>query len=361
MVTAPTPATSPQPRISIVVPMRDPDYGDGLLRRAEIFFRALITLARPRGLSCEIVVVEWNPVPDAPRFRDLLSWPKSLGNVTVRFVEVPAAVHEQLPSAGQIPFMNTRARNVGIRRARGSYILVTGADVVPNGALMDVLASGQLSDRAFYRIDRRDLTHDIPAGWPTSCQLALCSCQDVIVHAYYGSIRERWPWHPSARRRSRKRHDEILQEYQKHLNAPTYTGQPNAFGDDRLIIPADGLHRNASGEFFLMHRDRWHELRGYTELSTRGHGDSLMCWTAASGGLEQVILQPPARLFHQPHGRSAAGTWPATDWRPWYERYLECRRSGEALISNGDDWGLRDHALPEWTLRESEHRKVDAA
>ena len=207
-----------------------------------------------------------------------------------------------------------------------------------------------LSERTFYRIDRRDLSRDLPAGWSPIWQLAFCRCQDVTVHTYYGSIRECRTWNPLAWPETWRRHQAVLQEYQRHLDHPTYLGRTDAFGEDRLIIPADGLHRNGSGEFFLMHRDRWHDLRGYTELPTRGHGDSLLCWTAASAGLEQVILSPPARLFHQPHDREAANSWPATDWRPWYARYLECRRAGKPLITNAEDWGLRDEALPEWTI-----------
>jgi hypothetical protein len=339
-----------RPRLSVVVPVRDPAYGGGLLHRAQVFVNAFITFARRHALKCEIVFVEWNPVADAPRFRALLSLPKALGPVTVRFIDVPAVMHEQLPNAQQVPFMNTRARNVGVRRAHGDYILVTGADVVPNHSLMAFLANGLFSDRAFYRIDRRDLSHELPAAWPPAWQLAFCHCQDVTVHTYYGSIREHRKWHPIARRHARQRHEAVLEEYRRHLEQPTYLGPIDAFGEDRLIIPADGLHRNGAGEFFLMHRDRWHDLRGYTELSTRGHGDSLLCWTAASAGLEQIILSPPARLFHQPHDRAAASSWPATDWRQWYARYLECRRTGEALITNTDDWGMRDEALPEWTV-----------
>src|SRR5437763_1498359 len=101
-----------RPRLSVVVPVRDPAYGGGLLYRAQIFLTAFVTFARRYALHCELVVVEWNPVADAPRFRELLSWPKQLGPVTVRFIEVPAAIHQQLPNAQAMPFMNTRARNV---------------------------------------------------------------------------------------------------------------------------------------------------------------------------------------------------------------------------------------------------------
>lgn len=55
------------PRLSVVVTMRDPAYGGGLFHRAQIFFKALITFARRRAFPCEIVVVEWNPVAAGPR------------------------------------------------------------------------------------------------------------------------------------------------------------------------------------------------------------------------------------------------------------------------------------------------------
>jgi len=199
-----------RPRLSVVVPVRDPAYGGGLLHRAQNFFDAFIALARRYRLVCEIVVVEWNPVPDAPRFRELLSWPRSLGPVTVRFIDVPAAIHQRLPNAQQVPFMNTRARNVGVRRASGTYILVTGADVIPNRTLIRRLSHGSLSEQAFYRIDRCDLGRDLPAGWSPHWHLAFCGYQDVTVHTYYGSIRERQKWNPLARRETKRRHQAVL-------------------------------------------------------------------------------------------------------------------------------------------------------
>jgi hypothetical protein len=178
-------------------------------------------------------------------------------------------------------------------------------------------------------------------------QLALCNCQDVTVHAYYGSVREQRRWYPPERTRIEQRHRALRALYQRHEANPEYSVPENTLAPDRLVVPADGLHRNGSGDFFLMHRDRWHELRGFTELPTRGHSDSLMCWTAASAGLRQQVLCPPARLFHQLHDREAVSGWPVTDWRQWYQRYVECRTTGTALITNTEDWGMRGETLPE--------------
>lgn len=337
------------PSLSIVVPVRDASYGGALVDRAQVSVNAFLALAERHGTCCELVVVEWNPVADAPRFRELLSWPDSLGPATLRFIEVPASLHEQLPDARLRPFQSATARNVGVRRARGRHILVTGADALPNDALLAFLAREALLDDVFYRIDRRDLGQAIPAEWPLDRQLAFSERQDVVVNTYYGTIRE--PGNPSrlARLRTRRRHEAILREYRRWEADPEYWSGAT-FGKDRLVIPADGLHRNGAGDFFLMHRAQWHRLRGYTELPTRGHTDSILCWTAASAGLTQVILEPPLRLFHQAHDRDGVSEWPVTDWRPWYRRYRECRRAGTALVENADDWGLRDEVLPEWTF-----------
>ena len=339
-----------RPRLSIVVPVRDAAYGGALVDRAQVCLDAFLTLAREHGLLCELVVVEWNPVEDAPRFRDLLHWPESLGPATLRFIEVPATAHERQPEAHLRPFHSAAARNVGVRRAEGEFILVTGADALPNEELLAFLAHDKLFEHVFYRIDRRDLSEPVPVEWPLGRQLASAERQDVTVHTNYGSIHE--PGDPSwrVRRRIRRRHEAILREYTRFEADPSHAMRKRAVGNDRLIFPADRLHRNAAGDFFLMHRDRWHQLRGYTELPTRGHTDSILCWTAASAGLAQVILQPPLRLFHQPHDREGVADWPVTDWRPWYERYLECRRTGTALIENTDAWGLHGETLPEWTF-----------
>jgi hypothetical protein len=56
--------------------------------------------------------------------------------------------------------------------------------------------------------------------------------------------------------------------------------------------------------------------------------------------LVQTILPPRCRLYHQAHERGLYGDFPQTDWRPWYERYLEAVRAGWRMVVNEEDWGL---------------------
>jgi hypothetical protein len=75
---------------------------------------------------------------------------------------------------------------------------------------------------------------------------------------------------------------------------------------------------------------------------------------AATSGLAQTILPRRCRLYHQPHERGLHATFPETDWRVWYERYLEASRHGRRMIVNDENWGLgregsgngwRDHGM----------------
>ena len=48
----------------------------------------------------------------------------------MRIVRVPPAVHEGLPQAAKDGFPQFYAKNVGLRRARGQFVLVTNGDVL---------------------------------------------------------------------------------------------------------------------------------------------------------------------------------------------------------------------------------------
>jgi hypothetical protein len=171
---------------------------------------------------------------------------------------------------------------------------------------------------AYYRIDRHDVRRPIAArsGWHET--LAACERGVFAVHAAEGSFARR----PGSRA------------------AQAAAPRP---------LPAP-LHTNASGDFFLMARDNWHDLRGYTELTTHAHIDSIMCWTAVTAGLQEVVLGGRMRLYHQDHDRSLHAGFPLTDWVDWRRRYWEAIAAGRRLVVNGEDWGLKNDSLQEYIL-----------
>jgi hypothetical protein len=337
------PAIPDRPTISFVFAVRDPEYGGGLLASTQRHLDALIELANRYRLRCEIVIVEWNPRQDRPRFRESLRWPDDLGHVCLRFIEVPVEIHRRLPNADRIPIFEYIAKNAGLRRARGQFLLATNPDLFYSPALMRWLARTPLDPERFYRIDRRDLSEEIPSDLSLSRQLRFCSRHVSRVHAFFGSYRS---GNADGSRRLRDEYDRCRQH---PVDAARWTDTPDA----QMMSPADGLHRNAAGDFFLMERGWWHRLHGYPELYTHAHIDAILCWIASSASVAQEILPSRCRLYHQAHHRTTHREFPQTDWRPWYERYEETLGQGRLrqsapLIMNLPDWGLANEVLPEW-------------
>jgi hypothetical protein len=331
------------PKISFVFGVHNPSYAGDLLGRTQRCLRGLVYLANRFRLAAEIVIVEWNPDPGQPAFREGLTWPDPLGGVRLRFIEVPAAIHRRFPNADRIPIFEYLAKNVGLRRARGQFLLATNPDLFYSAALVTFLARRSLAEGRFYRVDRSDLDAMIPSGASVDAQLRFCHRHVAQVHAYFGSF-------PPRRRAPRERHwgRWLETQYEALRAGRPASGRPTNGVEARLLTPHDGLHRNASGDFFLMARRHWHDLRGYPELYTHSHIDAILCWIAASAGLSQRILPSSCRLYHQHHDRVLHAMFPQTDWRPWYEQYLQALQHGRRMDTNGDDWGLVGEELPEW-------------
>ncbi|MEO8368596.1 MAG: hypothetical protein ABI806_05305, partial [Candidatus Solibacter sp.] len=130
-----------------------------------------------------------------------------------------------------------------------------------------------------------------------------------------------------------------------------------------LIGKPVALHCNACGDFTLMSRDDWFEIRGYAELDQFSmHLDSILCYVAQYSGITEEILDEPMRIYHIEHGAGSG-------WTPEgeSEMYLRIARKGIPTISfdqlvgligqmrllhapvifNLDDWGMETDELPE--------------
>ena len=131
-----------EPFLSVVVATRNDDHGGDPLKRLQAFINTLAAQCRRWSLDAEIIVVEWNPPPDRPRVSELCRVPPD-APFSVRFVEVPADLHQALRFSSVLPLFQMIAKNVGIRRARGRFILATNIDIIFSNELVEHLASRQ--------------------------------------------------------------------------------------------------------------------------------------------------------------------------------------------------------------------------
>ena len=131
------------------------------------------------------------------------------------------------------------------------------------------------------------------------------------------------------------------------------------------------LHTYACGDFTLMSRECWFDVRGYAELDQFSmHLDSLLCYSAHYAGAEEEMLREPLRIYHIEHGIGSG-------WTPQGQERLAARiaQSGIQCVAyedvvwfiaqmrslrvpltfNLDDWGLAALKLSEITPSAAEY------
>lgn len=353
-------------RLSVIVTTRNDGHGRDMLRRFQIFADGLIEQAVRYGLSGELVVVEWNP-PPGPRLAEALELRHKSDRFLVRFIEVPAEIHRALPNSEAIPIFQMIAKNVGIRRARGRFLLATNPDLLFSDALIRFLASDDLDPRAMYRIDRTDVAAEVPDDVGVDAQLAWCRDHVLRVHTRWGSFPPRplaalgrrgrrlllqW-WRGLWERVRRDAPEARRAALWRSVAAPPVAMLLRAVSTlSYLAVPKPKVHTNGCGDFTLLSREAWKELRGYPELPIWSmHLDSLLCYMAVASGYEQRILRAPAHMYHVEHGSS----WVTMDMReklrtfarkPWLdmgllaELWMWMNQQGQPVVCNDGNWGF---------------------
>ena len=292
-----------------------------------------------------MILVEWCPLPDKAPLAEVLSGSAERGSLPVRILTVPTEIAAtRFDRANEIPLWIFAAKNVGVRRARSSFVLATNPDVLFTPALFRAIGKRTLDAGSFYRTSRYDVT-DIPLDAGPRTQLARCARSIVRVNLLGGSLRFDRPTGGLHVARA-------VRSYVSKQRSRQPASRPN-----RAERPTDWIHTNASGDFFLMHRNRWDELRGYPEFASAGHLDSYLCVMAASAGAKQVILDGRRRLYHLEHPRAIE--WdrfepPADDVVP-FATFLDAARTmilaGRPTVFNDSSWGFAHVHLPETTVR----------
>jgi hypothetical protein len=126
------------------------------------------------------------------------------------------------------------------------------------------------------------------------------------------------------------------------------------------------LHTNACGDFTMMSREQWFDVRGYAEFDMYSfHIDSLLCHTAHHGGAVEEVFPEPMRIYHIEH--SAGSGWTPEGENKLFQRlrdkkinwieYTDLVAWGSQMhylkspmIFNRENWGLAEVELPESTI-----------
>jgi hypothetical protein len=369
-----------KPVLSVVAASRNDGHGGHLTERMQWFIDGLAYHAESLHTDIELVMVEWNPPADAASLSEILRWPPAGSRLTARVVVVSPEEHRELDPAGRLPFYQMIAKNAGIRRATGEYVLATNIDILLSTELFGRIVTG-LEPATLYRADRHDI--DFPYDRPMTVPEALGHCAREPIRmmradgVYYPGRGRVMPNYRGTadylmvqlRQRSRSLlgRDGGLRPTRSEPAPATILGrvrQVAALGADKARGALDHrqlpkLHTNACGDFTLLARDDWSRLRGYPEWPMFSWNlDSVLLYQAAAAGVREVDLPPSMPVFHMEHEKGSG--WTPEGHGDLFGRlerggveYLTDRglrleavalvrrgRRGEPPALNGPDWGL---------------------
>lgn len=296
----------------------------------------LVDLTNTYKKYFELIIVEYNPPRDRPYLSEVLQ----LGEhryLAIKCIRVPYEYHAKHTSTKAMPLMEWRAKNIGVRRAKGEYILCTNIDILFSVEFMNFLVQGEFDAKTFYRINRHDISlKEFPRQLSGMDMLELCKShvyriitKDKVITNYFtlqGSkiliismIYFMWQYIKISYRWLRNRN--------RGQTAP-------------LILRDTPYHHGAAGDFLLMHRDLWRKAHGYDETPISGFMDVSILYELGCMGYSQKIL--PYSVYHIEHswGRLGRPTFEVTDFNQKCQKMLDTnipyRRESEAWGAPND-------------------------
>jgi len=335
--------------LSIVVASRNDNHGGDMTRRMRLFINGVMHQCNKFNLQAELIFVEWNPPAGQPLLSDILPKPKDGDKLSVRYIVVPQEIHNTYLHSKTIPLFQMIAKNVGIRRAKGEFVLCTNIDLLFSDKLMEKLTAKELEHGKFYRANRCDVPKDISESISIDEQLAWCEKNIMerngldINYFNLAGIRAKWVYKYS---------------WLKYiLNIAAGIIRPVLFPESFMTGKIDSM---ACGDFTLMSKEDWMKIEGYAEMDLYSiHIDTMALYAAVASGIKQVLFPPDVCTYHMHHedGWSSLNPLkllsflekrPGLDWSVVYE-------SGKYIIENKSNFGINK---PDWGFANQNFREI---
>jgi hypothetical protein len=298
---------------------RNDNYGGNPLLRMQRSIDSIAYGAETAGLFVELVIVEWNPPKENLPLKDVISFPEKLNYVSLRIITVPPEVHANF--CAKFPLIEYIAKNTGIKRANGEFVLCTNPDNYFPLSFFQALAKEPLDIQSFYRADRYDVVFPDAAfdALPFSAKEYILT--NTIVFA------------------------KVLQGY-----FPVQLGKPYPASCKANTTASHLLEKDVffgpSGDFSLASRSVWLAIGGYKEsVQTQVDIDNIGLLQMLALGLMPRIFTSPICAFHFDHLR------PARRYNKLFLTYADDILKGKPIIPiNDPGWGLDGISLEEYQI-----------
>lgn len=316
------------PYLSIVLALRNDDYGGQLLNRVQ---RYISHLARGLGDGSddlyELVVVDWNPPSGSKPIREALDWSVARH---VKHISVTQEVHESIRERALIqrPMYDYLARIVGVSESSGAFVAITNQDVLWSAAIFSFVKRKQFCKGCFYRADRLD-TEILETSASLSDQDLLARA--IRVHRRHASgnplsapVNESGKVEDLLSRpiKRRSRGSVEIGPSNRNLLSMWYLKQAQISGAFEDLLANLGLHTNASGDFLVASKEFLLPTSPSREsLDFYLHLDTYWVCRMWALGLRQALFTNPGYVFHVGHETTDHLSKESYDW-DWHRRQL---------------------------------------
>lgn len=336
--------------LSIIATTRNDNHGGDLLKRTTAFVEGIYDQSKKWNCPVELIIVEWNPPQDKPLLKEVLPNPPEASTVVLKYVVVTKEVHQTYKNAENIPLYQMIAKNVGIKRATGAFILCTNIDILFSDECFKFFSEKKFRKGVYYRANRCDVPKEVMDFEILADKLEFAS-KNII------------------KRLGKSQNHETLILPTIVYNFPRVTKFLNKFvlkvwnyfyKDKFAHFTVDF---DACGDFTLMAREDWEKIDGYPELDMYSiHIDSMGLWAAKAVGMKQYILPYNAPIYHIYHedgweSDDALRTIkfleskPSLDYSIVFKGGMQIVKNKQNWGFNKQNWGLVDVDLPEYTFK----------
>ena len=336
-----------KPFISFVIVGRNDNYGGDFKLRLQKCISSLFRQLNTFKIQSEIIFVNYNPLPK-PSINNFISWPKSNEFITVKIITVAPELHEQFVENNpvkNVPVLEYPAKNAGIKRANGTFILSMNPDIIIDDKFFKDVP--KLKKDNYYRCNRFDFKLEnedlpseaiIPYAKKHICKIWVKAISKEIEVGSFSNFRLK------------------LVLFQQKVEVFRYNAIKalNFLWSIPLHQKAEyKFHCNVSGDFMLMHNDNWQQLKAYKENSYLSlHVDALMVVQAATFGLKEQVFSYP--IYHQEHTRRYDAENENQDFRDAYfvfqSEAQKMIQEQKSIIFNSKNWGFENSNLEEILL-----------
>ena len=280
--------TDDRPILSIVLTGRNDGYGTDFLSRCTRTIAFNHRQLTDFGVSHEFVFVEWNPVPARPWVCDIIRDELPELNGIFRAYVVDPAYNDAFTLNPRLAFLEFPAKNIGIRRARGTFVLASNCDVYLGRAVVDAIARGDLRRQVVYRALR----------------------VDIRVGTDQGAV----DW-------------SMLEDPRNYERRPMPLAPP--------------LYAGGTGDFLLLDRESYYALGGFNEVYRVARIGVDQNFLVKAYSNRFVIADIGGSVYHVNHTGSFRTTWRQYEGREHEAPWGDSRWAFDRITyTNPDSWGL---------------------